>query len=79
MDAPFHTNRHGWSVAEVPSERLLFLPIALIDVSLQASKNSSFQVDVNDIELWEQHNGRVPEGAFVVVRTGWYKVSKNVS
>lgn len=77
LDAPLGISKKGWSVAEIPPERLLFVPIALVDISQKAFRNSSYQFSLHDIKRWEEDHGLVPKGAFFIVRTGWFKVSSH--
>lgn len=70
LDAPIHFASGTWTVSEIPLERLLFVPIALVDVQEQASQNPVYELSVADIERWEEQHGRLPDGALLVERTG---------
>lgn len=70
IDAPAHYARGLWTVDQIPAERLI-RPLAIIDVSKKAAKNPDYQLTVEDIAAWEDANGHIPQGAIVVMRTGW--------
>ena len=46
-------------------------PTCVIDVTADAAKNEDYLLDVAGLERWEAVNGRVPRGAWVLLRTGW--------
>lgn len=48
------------------------LPLCVIDLTPKiAAEGPDVAVTVEDIEAWEAENGRIPEGAFVALRTDW--------
>jgi len=49
------------------------MSLVVIDVHEQAAKNPDYTLTVGDIEAWEKRHGRIPEGAFVAMRTDWSK------
>lgn len=70
LDAPYHFAREGWSVEEIPLDALRG-PAAVIDVRDSARANPDYRVRVADLEAWEAEHGRLPEGAAVLVNSGW--------
>jgi kynurenine formamidase len=46
-------------------------PACVIDVEREVERNSDFLVTPERIAVWEREHGRVPEGAWVLLRTGW--------
>ena len=42
-----------------------------MDVSDKCAKNRDYRVSVADLTAWEIRNGRIPEGAIVLLQTGW--------
>lgn len=70
IDAPAHYARGLWTVDQIPAERLV-RPLAVIDVSKQAATDPDYQLTVNDIARWEDTHGHIPQGAVVLIRTGW--------
>ena len=70
LDAPIHFAEGRWTADQIPLRRLIG-PAVVIDVSGQASSNPDYRLTAGDIASWEQRNGRIPEDAIVVLRTGW--------
>ncbi|MEE9207501.1 MAG: cyclase family protein [Gemmatimonadota bacterium] len=70
VDAPVHFGEGKRSVDEIPVEQLIG-PAAVIDVRAQAAANPDYRLRVEDIQEWEHAHGRIPEGAIVLMRSGW--------
>ena len=70
MDAPVHFAEGRQAVDEVPLERLV-APAVVIDVTRQAAADADYRLTVDDVRAWEARHGRIPEGAVVLLRTGW--------
>ncbi len=70
FDAPIHFAEGGQTAEQVPIE-LLIGPAVVIDVSAAAEADPDYQVSVSDFEAWEAEHGRIPDGAIVLVNTGW--------
>lgn len=70
LDAPIHFAEHGWTAEQIPAERFV-RPGVVIDVRAQADKDADYRLSLADVRAWEAHNGPVPEGAIVLLRTGW--------
>jgi kynurenine formamidase len=72
FDAPIHwiTGRDGEDVASAPPSRLVG-PAAVIDKSAEAAEDADYLLTVADVEAWEAEHGRLPEGGWLLLRTGW--------
>jgi kynurenine formamidase len=72
LDAPNHwiTGKDLDDVAQIPPRRLIG-PAAVIDKTAHASANPDYLLDVADIEEWQQANGPLPGGGWLLYRTGW--------
>ena len=46
-------------------------PACVIDVSADAAANPDFLLTTGRIEAWEREHGKIPAGAWVLLRTGW--------
>jgi kynurenine formamidase len=46
-------------------------PACVIDVTTDVDRNPDFLLTTDRIEAWETTHGRIPEGAWVLLRTGW--------
>lgn len=76
IDAPNHFEPNQPSVDQIPAERL-FAPGAVIDVAPLAEQDADFQLRVQDVERWEREHGRIPQGAVVLISTGWARFWNN--
>ena len=74
MDAPNHySNKQGaLSIHQIPPQSLLG-PGVVIDISDRASKDTRASVTKNDLLMWEDKHGQIPEGAIVLMNSGWQK------
>ena len=70
LDAPIHFAAGRWTAEEIPVERLIG-PAVVIDVSVQAQEDPDYVLTPGDVTSWERVHGEVPEGAIVLLRTGW--------
>ena len=72
FDAPMHwvTGRDGQDVSQVPLTRLI-APAAVLDFSAQAAADADFLLEVDHIKEWESQHGALPEGGWLLYRTGW--------
>ncbi len=70
IDAPIHFSRDGWTLGEVPVERLV-APGIVIDVADQAAADPDYRLTPEDVRAWEREHGEVPTGAFVLLYSGW--------
>jgi len=68
LDAPIHFSRDGLSSEQIPLDRLI-APAVVVDVSARAT--SDYRIEVADLEAWERVHGRIPDGAILLLRTGW--------
>ncbi|HYL64187.1 MAG TPA: cyclase family protein [Candidatus Methylomirabilis sp.] len=70
LDAPVHFPPGKMTVDEIPS-RKLFGPAVVLDVRAESAKEADYRVTPARVEEWEQRHGQIPEGAIVLLRTGW--------
>ncbi len=70
MDAPIHFPPGKISVDRIPIEHL-FGPAVVIDVRVESEKDADYRLTVERVQRWEKEHGRIPEGAIVLLRTGW--------
>lgn len=68
LDAPIHFAEGKQSADQVPLSRLIAKAVK-IDVSDKAK--GDYQVSVEDLENWERAHGRIPDGAIVLIQTGY--------
>ena len=70
LDAPIHFSAAGWTVDEIPLERLVS-PAVVIDISESAAADPDYLLSAADVEAWESAHGQIPSGSAVFLRTGW--------
>jgi kynurenine formamidase len=70
MDAPAHFPPGKTTVDQIPVKQL-FGPAAVIDVRGESAKDADYQLGVARVEDWAKRHGQIPEGAIVLLRTGW--------
>lgn len=76
LDAPNHFEANRPSVAEIPPEQFFSAGVR-IDISMQAALDNDYLLSVKDVEEWEKQHGRIPEGAVVLLYTGWGQYWEN--
>jgi len=74
FDAPVHwiTGRDlpNGACDTIPVSRFIG-PACVIDVTSDVSRNPDFLLTVERLERWENEYGRIPPGAWVLLRSGW--------
>jgi kynurenine formamidase len=72
FDAPVHwvTGRDGEDVSQVPPGSLI-APAVVLDFSAEAAADPDFLLQIEHVKDWEQANGSLPEGGWLLYRTGW--------
>ena len=72
FDSPMHFAEGGNSIEKVPVEQLTGEGV-VVDVTPKAAADRDYQVMTSDFEAWEKTNGRIPDGAIVLINTGFGK------
>ncbi len=70
LDSPIHFAAGQWTVEQISLGNLMG-PAAVIDVTKQSAGNPDYQVTIADIQNWEQVHGTLPDGAMVLLHTGF--------
>jgi kynurenine formamidase len=72
FDAPVHwiTGRDGEDVSQVPAASLI-APAVVLDFSAQSAENPDFLLEIEHVKQWEADHGPLPEGGWLLYRTGW--------
>ncbi|MCQ0012883.1 cyclase family protein [Actinomadura madurae] len=72
FDAPVHwaTGRDGEDVSQVPPGRLV-APAVVLDASAHAAADPDFLLEIDHVRDWEKANGPLPDGGWLLYRTGW--------
>ncbi|HSK74870.1 MAG TPA: cyclase family protein [Thermoanaerobaculia bacterium] len=72
LDAPIHFAEGRRTMEQIPLEQLI-APAVVIDVSAKAAADPDYRLTAEDVRAWEAKHGAVPQGAIVLLRTGWGK------
>ena len=72
FDAPAHwiTGKDREDVSQVPPGRLV-APAAVLDFSAESAKDPDFLLEVEHVRAWEAEHGPLPDGGWLLYRTGW--------
>ena len=70
IDAPIHFSAGGRTVDAVPAEQLI-APAVVIDVHGKTAADPDYRLAAADVQAWEAKHGLIPQGAIVLLRTGW--------
>ncbi len=70
FDAPCHFIEDQTTVDKVPVDSLV-RPVAVIDISGRIGTDADAELSLEDVQTFEKGNGRIPDGAAVLLRTGW--------
>ena len=64
------TGRDGEDVAQVPAARLI-APAVVLDFTAEAAADPDFLLQVEHVTAWQEEHGPLPEGGWLLYRTGW--------
>jgi kynurenine formamidase len=72
FDAPCHwvTGKDKPCVDQIEAKQFIG-PAAVIDVTADVARSADFVASRDTILGWEKKHGRIPKGAWVILRTGW--------
>jgi kynurenine formamidase len=70
LDAPIHFGEGRWTADEIPLDRLVG-PAAIVDIAAKVARDPDALLTRADVEAAEREDGALPDGAIVLVRTGW--------
>lgn len=70
LDAPIHFHEAGATTDRVPLERLIG-PAVVVDARAACAADRDHLVGLAELEAWERRHGRMPEGAIVLLHTGF--------
>ena len=62
-----------WSAGQIPPERLI-APLVVIELN---GVGDGRQISLDDIAAWESHNGMIPQGAVIAIRSTGASLSKS--
>ena len=72
VDPPAHFAENGITMDEIPLKQMI-LPLIVLDDTPYLAKDPNHAFSIADLKAWEKKHGRVPNGAFVALRTDMSK------
>ncbi|GET42383.1 cyclase family protein [Microseira wollei] len=72
VDPPAHFIKGLRTVDQLEPKEMI-MPLVAIDVHEKVAQNPDYTITMEDVKAWEAKHGRIPEGAFVAMRTDWSK------
>lgn len=72
VDPPIHFIEGARTLTDISLSEMV-LPLIVLDVSDKVRENSDYQISMDDVKVWEDANGQIPEKTFVALRTDWSK------
>ena len=72
IDFPGHFIKDG-ALSEAYGVEQGVFPLCVIDITDKVAKDVHYAVTAQDIRDYEEKYGPIPDGAFVALRTDWYK------
>jgi kynurenine formamidase len=70
IDAPVHFAKGHRTVDQIPLDQLIGDAI-VVDVTAACASQPDYRVTTDDFAAWEKANGQIPDGAIVLLRTGY--------
>jgi kynurenine formamidase len=70
IDAPIHFAEGHKTLDQLSIDQLTGQAV-VVDVSAKAQKAADYQIPVADLKEWENKHGLVPEGAIILLHTGY--------
>lgn len=72
VDPPAHFFEGKRTVDQIDPKEMI-MPLVVLDIHEAVEENPDYTVTMEDVKAWEAKYGRIPEGAFVALRTDWSK------
>lgn len=69
-DPPAHFIQ-GLRTLDQITPKEMIMPLVVLDVHEKVEDNPDYTITLDDVRAWEKKNGKIPEGAFVAMRTDW--------
>ena len=70
FDAPCHFIDGATTVDKIPASQLV-KPAVVIDISARIGNDADGELLLSDVQAFEAAHGAIPEGAAILLRTGW--------
>jgi len=76
FDAPAHwvTGKdHSHNTVDTIAPENFIAPAVVVDASAEVAQDADWLLTSDFLRAWEAKHGRIPKGAWVLLRTDWYK------
>jgi kynurenine formamidase len=70
VDAPAHFGSGCATIDMIPADRLV-APLAVVRIADRTDADPDTLLSLDDLYAWERRHGRIPDGAFVAMDSGW--------
>ncbi|MDQ0380425.1 cyclase family protein [Amycolatopsis thermophila] len=72
VDAPNHwlSGKDKGGVDQIPLSTLI-APAVVLDASAQVADDPDYLLTIDDVRQWEREHGALPDGGWLLYRTGW--------
>jgi kynurenine formamidase len=70
LDAPNHFEKNQPAVDQIEPANL-FAHGVVLDIAAKSGADADYRLTKGDVAEWEKANGRIPDGAAVLLYTGW--------
>lgn len=70
FDAPAHFIDGKATVDQIPAQDLV-RPAVVIDISVRIGSDADAVLSIEEVHAFESLHGRIPDGAAILLRTGW--------
>ena len=70
FDAPVHFAKDRMYTHEIPANTLI-APAVVVDIRDKAAADPDAALTVQDLVAWESQHGRIPDGAVILLNSGW--------
>lgn len=78
IDAPNHFETNQPDLSMISPDQF-FAPGIVIDIAARAEVDADTTLNRKDIDEWESEHGQIPDGAIVLLHTGWARFWDNYS
>ncbi|NGZ04694.1 MAG: cyclase [Nitrospira sp. WS238] len=70
IDAPIHFSKGKQTLDQIPIEQMIGAAVR-IDIAEQCTGNRDYRIAISDFKRWEAEHGWIPNGAIVLLDTGF--------
>jgi kynurenine formamidase len=70
LDSPIHFGEGQATTDAIPVSRLIG-PAVVVDISAACARDRDYSLRAADLDAFEAAHGAIPDGAIVLIRTGW--------